>query len=44
MVLAAVKLRPKQLGTLQKIPGKYAEMADVIVRSQVVYRIIRLKT
>ena len=43
MVLASVKLGTKQFVTIQQLSGKNAEMADIIVGSQVVRCIIRLE-
>ena len=43
MILAAVKFCPKQLRAIQQLSGKYAEMTNIVVRAQVVDRIIRLE-
>ena len=43
MVLAAVKLRPEQLRTLQQFPVKRTEMADVIISPQIIRGKIRLE-
>ena len=43
MILATVKFCPKQLRAIQQLSGKYAEMTNIVVRAQVVDRIIRLE-
>ena len=43
MILAAVKFCPKQFRAIQQLSGKYAEMTNIVVRAQVVDRIIRLE-
>ena len=43
VILTAVKPCPKQLFLLQKTSGKATEMADIIIGSQIIRCIIRLK-
>ena len=43
MILAAVKLRPEQFHTFQQALFERAEMADVVIRPQIIRRIIRLE-
>ena len=43
VVLAAVKLWAEQLRTIQEFSRKHAEMTDIIIGTQIINRIVRLK-
>ena len=43
MILASVELGAEQLGTVQQLPGKHAEMTDIVIGPQIINGIIRLK-